>query len=497
MGIVRKQSIQSSILIYIGFAFGAFNTLYFFPHFFTTEQFGLTRLLLDVSMLFATFCTLGSTPATLKFNPFYRSYLSPQKNDLPFLTIAASIVGCILLMIIIPANKDLIIRKFGQRSPLFVQYFSLIYPLTIAYTFWTLFEAHSWSLQNTVITNFLKEVGFRVMTALFILLFIFHFVDFNTFIHLYSFLYVVPVAILLCYLFSTKQFKINFTISSVTKRLGKQIVLFSLFVFSGQFLNIVARTADAIIISSQSIGGLADTAVFTIASYMVTLMDVPMRGITGIASSVVAYAWKEKDLKKIDEIYKKTALNLIIIGLGIWGLLILNAHNAVGYFGVKYITLPTLLLLLGIAKLIDLGTGLNAQILLSSKYWRVDFITSMCFVLISIPLNIFLVKKYNLLGAAYGNLIAICFYNLARYIFIWKLFKLQPFDKRNLYALLIGAIAFSIAFFIPVQRNFYVDAVVRSVVFSALYVVPIFYFKISADLSALQKVGLDKLKRKK
>ena len=210
MGIVRKQSIQSSILIYFGFIFGAFTTLVLFPKYFTTEEYGLTRLLLDVSSLLAIFCTLGSTPATLKFNPFYRSYLPSKKNDLPFLTIAVCIIGCILFLIIVPANKDLIIRKFGQRSPLFVQYFSLIYPLTIGFSFWSLFESHSWSLQNTVLPNFLKEVGFRVITVSLIALFIFHIVDFNSFIHLYSFLYVIPVLILFLYLLSGKKFVLHF-----------------------------------------------------------------------------------------------------------------------------------------------------------------------------------------------------------------------------------------------------------------------------------------------
>lgn len=485
------------MLIYAGFVFGAFNTLYLFPHFFTTEEFGLTRLLLDVSSLLAIFCTLGSTPATLKFNPFYRSYLPAQKNDLPFLTIMACIIGCVLFMIIIPENKDWIIRKFGQRSPLFVQYFSLIYPLTIGYTFWLLFESHAWSLQNTVLPNFLKEVSFRVITASLIVLFIFHIVGFESFINLYSFLYVIPVVMLFWYLLSTKKFALHFKISSVTKRLWKQIVMFSLFVFSGQFLNILARTSDAIIISSQSAGGLADTAVFTISGYMVTLMDVPMRGIIGIASSVVAYAWKDKDMKKIEDIYKKTALNLIILGLGIWGLLMLNVHNAVGYFGAKYAMLPTLLLIMGISRLIDLGTGLNAQILLSSKYWKIDFISSMGFVLISIPLNIFLVKKYNILGAAYGNLIAICFYNIARYVFIWILFKLQPFDRKNLYALLIAAFAFAIAFFIPAQKNIYIDAVIRSIVFITLYAFPILYFGVSEDFKQLQQIAFDRLRKRK
>ena len=49
MGIIRKQSILSSIFIYIGFAIGAINILYIFPVYLKTEEFGLTRLLIDVS----------------------------------------------------------------------------------------------------------------------------------------------------------------------------------------------------------------------------------------------------------------------------------------------------------------------------------------------------------------------------------------------------------------------------------------------------------------
>jgi hypothetical protein len=39
-----------------------------------------------------------------------------------------------------------------------------------------------------------------------------------------------------------------------------------------------------------------------------------------------------------------------------------------------------LLIILGIGKLIDLGTGLNSQILQLSKYWRIDLFTNMLFV---------------------------------------------------------------------------------------------------------------------
>jgi O-antigen/teichoic acid export membrane protein len=485
MGIIRKQSVASSIYIYIGFAIGAFNILFLFPRFFSAEEFGLTRLLMDVAMLVAMFCTLGTVPATIKFYPFYRSYLPPKKNDLPQWGLIITIIGTLLICLVTYLLKDFIIRKFGDKSPLFANYFYLIFPLTFFYAFWYLFEGSCWTLQKTVFPNFLKEVGFRLFTLLFCLLFIFNILDFNQFIHLFSTLYVIPVILLFFYLIRQHFFNFNVSLSNVTRRLLKQIVIFSLFVFTGQALNVVARTIDTIVISSQSTNGLADTAVFSIATYLITLMDVPMRGMTGIASSVIAYAWKDRDMEKIRRIYQKTALTLMIFGIGIWCIILLNSHNLVSFFGSNYHSLPMLVILIGIAKMIDLGTGLNAQILLSSKYWRMEFITAMGFVILSVVLNIYLVKRFGLLGSAYANLMAMFVYNFTRYIYIWFLFRLQPYTKANLIVVLVGAGCFLITWLIPFIRNIYVDSVIKTGVFAFLYTFFIIRLKVSEDITNL------------
>jgi O-antigen/teichoic acid export membrane protein len=485
MGIIRKQSIASSIYIYIGFAIGAFNILFLFPRFFTAEEFGLTRLLMDVSMLIAMFCTLGSVPATIKFYPFYKSYLPPRKNDLPQLTLVATLVGTLLICFLTFVLKDFIIRKFGNKSPLFVEHFYFLFPLIFFYAFWYLLEGSCFSIQKTVLPNFLKEVGFRLITLAFCLLFIFNILDFHQFISLFSTLYILPVLILFLYLLKRDFFHVTFQFSSVSRRLWKQIVVFSLFVFSGQALNIVARTADTIVIASQSKNGLADAAVFTIATYLVTLMDVPMRGMTGIASSVIAYAWKDRDIQKIRRIYQKTALTLIIFGAGIWCILLLNAGNLIQFFGEKYSALTSLLILIGVAKLVDLGTGLNAQILLSSKYWKVDFITSMGFVILSVPLNIYLVKQYGVIGSAYANLIAMLIYNMTRYIYIWMLFKLQPFTRANLIAVVVAAACFLLTWMLPQMGSIYLDAIIRTFIFALLYGTLLLRLKVSVDINNL------------
>lgn len=498
MGIVRKQSIASSLYIYIGFIIGAFNLLFLFKNYFTPEQFGLTRLLIDVSTLLAMLCTFGSCPATIKFFPFYKAYLPPKKNDLPFITLIACLIGCLLFLCLTPIFRDTIIRKFGKNSSLFVEYFYLIYPLTISYAFWYLLESIEWSLQNTVLTNFLKEIGFRIITTFLIVIYIFKLINFNQFIILFSCLYIVPVLILIIHLFKLNYFNFSIKISKVTKRLRKHILTFSMFIFSGQILGLVARTSDTIIISSQSSNGLTDTAVFTIATFLIALMEVPMRGMMGIAASIISYAWKDKNMFKIAEMYQKTALNLTIIGLAIGSVIYLNVHNLVSYFGPVYQTLPTIIFILGISKLVDLGTGLNSQILLSSKYWKIDFGTNMFFVFLSIPLNYYLINKFGIIGSAYANFISTFVYNMVRLLFIWRLFNLQPYSFKNLYTLLIAAVAFLISKSIPVFPNFILDAFIRSFAFISMYGIAIIVFKISVDLndmlfSTLNKYGVWKL----
>ncbi|MEJ7830308.1 MAG: lipopolysaccharide biosynthesis protein, partial [Segetibacter sp.] len=82
MGEIRRQSILSSIVIYIGFAIGFINTyLYVKNGTFTTVEYGLTRLFNDIGITFFSFASLGVTSYIYKFQPFYKQNLSRKEND--------------------------------------------------------------------------------------------------------------------------------------------------------------------------------------------------------------------------------------------------------------------------------------------------------------------------------------------------------------------------------------------------------------------------------
>ncbi|MFT4202519.1 MAG: lipopolysaccharide biosynthesis protein [Chitinophagaceae bacterium] len=495
MGIVRKQSFISSIFMYGGVVIGALNVMVLFPKFFTLEAFGLYNVLLECSVFFATIITLGSLTSFVKFYPVYASHLKPKENDLPFWTVLVITVSAGLFVLFCFLFPELIEQKFGKNSKLFVDNFYLLLPLTLSFTAILVMEAFCWMIRKTIVSNFVKEVPFRLAVLLLIVLYALHWIDWHQFFLFFSLIYIPGGVILLATIIKDGSVKIVPTKSKVTKRLYKKILTFTSFHFSGLVISILPKSFDAMMLASTN--GLESTGVYSMSLYFLALMEIPQRSMMGIASALISEAWKNKNKAKIKEMYHKTSLNLFIVGILIFGVLYPNMDNLVRFEGDDYALIKQLFLVGSIGKLVDMGMGMNQQILGYSKYWRIDFFTSAIFVVLTVAVNYWSIHQWGTIGAAIGNTICLTGFNLLRFFYNWKLFRLQPFTKNTVYAALIGIAALLPTLWLPYIGNMYVDAAVRVVVFGGLFGLGILYFKISSDFSDMHRMFVERLKTKK
>ena len=493
MGVIQKQSIQSTFINAFGFIIGAFNILILAPKFLTADEFGLTRIITEAGMTLAALCTLGCIPVVNKFFPFYKSYLKPKKNDLPFITLAVCITGFVIMCFAGYGAKDIVVRKFSERSPLFVEYSYLVYPFAF---FWLLFiwlESFSWSFRKGVVSNTLKETLARVFFSILLLAFYYQLISLNQVFVLFSFQLLLPVIVLFFILRKTGEFMFVPSISPVTARLKGKMVNFGLFVFGAQFLSLLSRTVDTFILASKSDRGLADAGVFTIATYVVALMEIPQRSITSISVPVLAESWKNKDTKRISNIYTKSVSNLLVIGLGMFGLIWLNIHNLAGYLGKDFAGIEVIVLFMGVGTLIDLGTGANSQIISTSSYWKVDFTTNVIYTFIALPLNYILISRYGLMGAAYAFLISRAVFNSMRFGFLWVKFGLQPYSFKSVLAISIAIVCTLITYYIPRVPSVIADAVVRCTVFLLMFLPSIYFARISEEINQIMRSFLKRI----
>ncbi|MEO5595049.1 MAG: polysaccharide biosynthesis C-terminal domain-containing protein, partial [Chitinophagaceae bacterium] len=338
-----------------------------------------------------------------------------------------------------------------------------------------------------VISNIVRESGPRILFAIILVLFAVHFVSFPQFLGLFSLSYLLPVIILYFVVKGTGEFFFNPGISTVTMRMKGKMINFGLFLFGAQFLNLLSRTVDTFILTAKSERGLTDTAVFTIATYVVTLMEIPQRSINAISIPVLADAWKDKNMKSISNIYTKSVANLLIIGLAMFCLVLLNIHNLAIFLGKDYKGIEIVVFFLGLSKLIDLGTGANAQIIVTSNYWKVDFTTNVIYTIIALPLNYILISGYGLMGAAYSTLIAISFYNSMRFGFLWYKFGLQPYKWKDMLAIVYAAAAALASYYLPKVSSIYMDSGMRTVVFCLLFFPAVYFTGISEEVNGIIK----------
>jgi hypothetical protein len=129
-----------------------------------------------------------------------------------------------------------------------------------------------------------------------------------------------------------------------------------------------------------------------------------------------------------------------------------------------------------------MGTGLNAQIIATSTFWRFDFFTGVILLVISLPVTYILTKTMGITGPALATLFSFTVYNLIRYIFLLKKFGMQPFTAKTLYASLLVAADFVICYYFFSKQQGIIWIIVRSLVFIALYFPAIIYLKLSPDV---------------
>jgi O-antigen/teichoic acid export membrane protein len=352
-------------------------------------------------------------------------------------------------------------------------------------------ESFAWGLRKGVYTNFLRETAVRILTTLLILAFGFGLIDIQSFILFFSLIYVIPTLLLLYSLVQSGEWSLNkFKLSHVTRRLGKKMLNFSLFVFAGQFFNMLAKTNDTFLIFG--LRGLSDTGIFAIATYVSAILEIPQRSLNSISIPVLAVSWKNKDFANIKQIYHKSVSNLLAIGLFAFGLIWLNIENLVAFLNWishkesgGYDQLTQLIFIMGLAKLIDLATGVNAQIIGTSNYWKFDFYTNLIYIILSLPMNYVLIKYYGLEGLAYSNLFALVIYNSMRFTFLYKKFQLQPYTWKHALFLTLSLLLMISILFVPHPTNFIWNILLRSSLYSICFAVLFFWIKPAPDVEVL------------
>jgi O-antigen/teichoic acid export membrane protein len=481
---IRRQSIISSMLVYIGFVLGLFNT-YLYAKGFAEAEYGLIGTFGAFATLMFSFSNVGIIYYIYKFFPYYNDNLPPEKNDMITLSLVISITAFIFVVVSGIVFKDFVIRKYSEHSPEVVYYYYWLFPFGFGLSIYSILEAFAWQLRKSVFTSFLKEILFRLFATILIVLMFVHVIkDFDLFIKIYAFTYLGIAITLIVYLIATRRLHLTFRLSRVTKKFYKKILGGALFLWGANLVFNIAQVFDTLVIAAVVKNGMAFVGIYTLAQNMASLVYAPQRAINAAAIPSISQAWKDKDYGKINRIYQRSSINQLIFGVAMFLLIWLNFTDGVLTFQLKqgYLDARIVFLFIGLTRIIDMGTGVNSQIIGTSVYWKVEIVSGVILLALALPLNYILTKELQVVGPAIANLIATTIYNGIRYTFLLRKFRMQPFTVKSLYALLLGAGCFLICYLLFNSYQGIGWIFLRSTVFVALFATGVILLDLSPDV---------------
>ncbi|ELR69587.1 Putative membrane export protein [Fulvivirga imtechensis AK7] len=480
MGIVSKTSIKFSIILFVGIALGYINTVLIFPNVLTEEEFGLTRILMSASAVIAQLAQLGSPNIIVHFHPHLKG---DKKNITLSIGLLISLVGLFLALVFLLIFDNYVISLYQEKSELFARYFYLLLPYITSLIFYNLFDAYLRVVFKNNVSAFLNFILLRILWLAVVGLYYFEYLSTASFIKVYVACQFFIALTALGYIIHLRKLHISFRFNRERFQLLKKMYHFGVFtIISGISIFLINRI-DILMVGKYV--GLEGVAIYSIAFYISSVIMVPAQSISRTAIVLAANAAKNNDLKTVASLYKKTALNQLLFCSIIFILIVINYKNLMYFLPVIYRDSFLIFLLLGLAKVVETGFGINGGIIINSKYFRVDTFLSIILLLLTVASNLYFIPSFGIQGAATATMISIVIFNVLRYLFLKIKLNLDPFTWQYLGVIFILSGSATLTYIVPSLSSVWTDMITRSILFLILSVPTIYLLKLSPELNKL------------
>ncbi len=489
MGVIKRQGIKNTIITYIGILIGAINIIFIQPKLLSPEELGLTRLLYDFAYIIGLAVPLGLPNIIVKFFPFFKNKEAKHNGFAGFI-ILIFFIGFIISALGLLIFKPDITAHYKDKANLFVHYFEFIIPFTFIVSAITITTAYCQALFKSTIPSFLNDICLRLGTIVITILYFNKIITLDYYVYMFIGLYLIELLVIIVYILFVDTISIWPNKTILKEHSIKKMLKFGLLLCLASFASIALRKIDVLFLGTNS---LELVAVYTTAIFIASFIEVPLGALERISHTKIADNFAKDNYNEIEKIYSDSIKYLLLIG----GLLFIGINTCtqyiyeIGKLPAIYLQCINIVYIVSIAALINISTGINSAIIFYSKYYVLGTIILVVTLLITIALNVILIPKYGIYGAAIASASGSLIYNFSKFSFIYYKFKFQPYTYKSLLITVVILLCTLLGYFIPnINSNPYLNLILKGGIVTISYITLIYYLKLSPELFDIIKTKL-------
>ena len=509
MGIVARQSIKGTIATYIGVAVGIVTTFFIQTKALQPEQIGLIDVLLQCSILFSGLAQLGTSSSAMRYYPFFKD---EEHRDHGFFgwTLLVPFIGFALFLLAFLLFKDSVVGFFSKDSTMFGDYVYFVIPLAFFMLYIAVFETNSNLLLRIVLPKFVREVGLRVGTLLIYLLYFYKVIGFDGVVVAFCVMYGLATLINVVYLLTLKRVSFKIEREFVSKQIKRDFLFYTLFMLTAALAGNMIPMLSKFFVAGKT--GFRLAGVFTIATNIAALIEMPYRSLGAISRPHISEAMARKDVHAADTLCKNVALHQFIAGTFVFLIVWINIDVLFDLLpnGDIYRVGKWAVLILSLSRLVYSTFAVTTTVLSYSKYYYYSLVFTILLAGMSIGLNEWLVPKWDINGGALANAVSYFVYFILLLVFIkWKI-GVQPLSGKMLPVALVVLALFGLnwlwtsfltpwfaGLFVKPIYGLLIDAVLKTAVFVVVGLSAIYKMKVSQSVNDLLDKGINVIRLKR
>ena len=486
MGIVKNQSIKNTIITFLGFGIGAINALFLYTNFLGKLHYGIVATLLSGANIMMPLMAFGVQNTLIRFFASYKS----QKEKEEFLTFMLFMP----LALIIPLGLgfyifyDQISHGWITENPTLEPFFWLIPVVGLFMAYFEVFYAWVKVHMQSVIGNLISEVMVRVIVM--VLLFAVHFdlITKDTFVYCVALAYFAQFLGIMLYAVSVKRPVFRFVIPPNLK----DIIHYSFFIIISGGVAVMLVDFDKVMIAKYL--NVGQNALYSVAIFISTVIVVPSRAMNQIVAPITARLMSENKHDELNDLYKKSAINLQVIGGFIMMLIFLNIKELYHLIPSDYGGGVFVVFMIGLCKFYDVLLGNNNAIIVNTKHYRTVLFFGVFTVVLMIVLNMIFIPMYGIEGSAFATLLTVVIYNTIKLIYVVRKMNLYPFTVKTLYSFGILIACFIVFYFWDFPFHTIINIGLKSVLIAGFYLFLNYKLMISKEVNDVINLVLRKLR---
>lgn len=211
-----------------------------------------------------------------------------------------------------------------------------------------------------------------------------------------------------------------------------------------QVIQIAMQRLDIVLVAA--LAGVSAAAVYTAATRFIVLGQLARNAVSMAIQPYIASATATTDRRNLGYLFKASTGWLILTTWPIYLVLLLGGPSLLSVFGRGYEGGAWVLVLLASAMMIAALCGDVDVLLVMSGRTMQSLVNSIVALVLIFGLDIMLIPKYGVLGAAVGWSVAIVGKNLVALVQVGVTCRVTPFGFSSIVAALAGALSFGLVF---------------------------------------------------